>query len=112
MAMAATLESRLPEIVAELRPRVSAAVKAGAEAIASEAKARVPVLTGALRDSIEVRRHSATTYRVVGAQSGTFWGSFVEYGTEYMEAKPYLLPSAEDQEEAIAAGVAAVLETL
>jgi len=39
----ATLASRLPMVIAELRPRVSAAIKSGAEDIAANARTKVPV---------------------------------------------------------------------
>lgn len=110
--MPATLESRFPEIVAELRPRISKAIKEGAEAIAGVARSRVPVRSGALRDAVEVRRHSAAAYRVMGADDEAFYGRFVEYGTKYMEPEPYLIPSADAEKEALEAGVEAVLRTL
>jgi len=100
----ATLKSRLPEISAEIRPRVSAAVKAGATRISERAKARAPVLAqsnghrrpGALRDSIAVRRAGPAAYRVEAGADGAFYAGFVERGTRFMDAEPYLIPSAEE----------------
>lgn len=118
--MGATLESRLPQIAAELRPRVSAAVKAGSELIAARAREIVPVLEqptpdrepGALRDSIAVRRAGPAAYRVGAGSSEAFYARFVELGTEAMEAEPFLIPAAEGEQEQLVAGVAAALRTL
>lgn len=61
-----------------------------------EAKIRVPVRTGALRNSIMVQIEK-------GAQGSIFvtvgafmpYASYVEYGTRFQKAKPYLMPAYE-----------------
>jgi HK97 gp10 family phage protein len=106
--VSATLKSRLPAIAAELRPRVSAAVKEGAEAIAQTAQERAPVATGELRDSIEARRHGPAEYGVYA----TWYWLFPEFGTQNAPAQPYMLPATEFQKEPIVAGVQAILKTL
>lgn len=102
MGQRVTLASRLPEIAAELRPRVSAAVKSGAEAIAEDARMRVHFgeEDPHLRESITVRRYQAAGYLVlVEAQDddGLYYGWFVEFGTAHAPPYPFLLPAAEGQ---------------
>lgn len=110
--MGATLRSRLPQVAAELRPRVSAAIKEGAEEIAEEARERVPVRTGALRDAIHVRRSGPAQYDVVAGDGDSFYGHFLEFGTERLEERPFLEPAADMHEDDIADVVSAVLRSL
>lgn len=111
--MPATLQSRLPEIAAKVRPRVSKAVKEGAEEeIAVRARDRVPVRTGALRDAIEVRRAGAVQVRVVAGDSGAFYGHFLEFGTATMDAHPFVLPAADEGMAPLTERVVVVLQEL
>jgi len=62
-----------------------------ARVIARDAAANAPVLTGALRDSIRAEPAGyADWYVAVGAP----YGEYIEFGTMYMNAQPYLLPAA------------------
>lgn len=70
------------EIVEDAGPRASA------EAIVDAARARVPVVTGELRDSIQVTE--------AGVEVGADYGVFVEYGTSDTEAQPFLRPAADE----------------
>lgn len=73
------------------------------EAVAEDARNKVPVDTGTLRRSIEVRQHTDRTRPgVVGAevvtgkgqfQGETLYGSYVEYGTDKMRARPFMRPA-------------------
>lgn len=112
--MGATLRSRLPQVAAELRPRVSAAIKEGAEEIAEEARERVPVSDTAphLRDRISVRRSGPAQYEVVAGDGELFYGHFLEHGTEKMEAQPFLEPAADAHESEVTDAVIAVLRGL
>ena len=71
------------------------AVSAGARLIAKEAKARVPVRTGALRKSIGVQ----TSRRRFGlVKIGPRWpqgahGHLVEFGTAHSAPQPWLRPA-------------------
>ena len=49
-----TYKSRIPQIAVELHPKVKAALTVGAEGIADNARGKVPVATGHLRDAIHV----------------------------------------------------------
>lgn len=110
--MPATLQSRLPAIAAELRPRVSRAVKEGADDIVQQAKERVPRRTGALRDAIQSRPAGAAQRRVVAGDGEVFYGRFIEFGTRFIEAEPFLVPAAEAEEDRIAERVTLVLRGL
>lgn len=92
-------------ILARLSRRrlLPAAKKAAAEALAilaDEMRARAPVDTGALRDSIEVEPPTGNFPggRVIvggnGAAGSTFYGVFVEFGTVYQPAQPFMRPAA------------------
>jgi HK97 gp10 family phage protein len=99
-------------IVAELRPRVSAAVKESAEEIEGMAKERVAVDSGDLRDAIHTERRGPAEYAVVAGGEGVFYGHMVEHGTTKMPARPFLVPAAEVGRLPAAARVTAVLRSL
>jgi HK97 gp10 family phage protein len=98
------LKSRLPLIAAELNPLVDAAVKTGAEGIASGARARVEV--GApdvhIRDAIHVEREGLMRYAVVAGDDDAWYGHLLEHGTVHSAPKPFLIPATEDgRDEAV-----------
>ena len=78
------------------------ALREAAKVVAAEARARAPVGTGTLRDSIKVRaakgkRGTIGAEVVTGEgyfQGKTFYGAFIELGTRKMGAKPFLRPAA------------------
>jgi HK97 gp10 family phage protein len=112
--MPAYLKSRLPMIAAELDPRVSTAVKAGAELISADAKTKVadpPPVGEGLREAIHVES-DGPGYSVVAGSDDVFYGPMVEHGTSHSAPKPFLIPAMEENKEAVAAGVTAVLRTL
>ncbi len=85
----------------QVRAKAVAAAAEGIDAVMAlcvrEAKARVPVRTGTLQGSIELR-----PARLIGEAVVGFWGSFivlyalfVEMGTGRMHARPYLRPAAD-----------------
>jgi HK97 gp10 family phage protein len=88
----ATLKSRLPALAAHYRVTMAQALEAIGRSIEGEAKIRAPIDTGALVNSIRYVSVSATSGRV---QVGVEYAPFVEYGTIYMDARPYLLPAVE-----------------
>lgn len=97
--MSATLKSRLPLIAAELRPRVSAAVRAGAGLMSERAKVRAPdapPLGEGLVSAIHVERQGPAEYAVVAGDDDVFWGHFVEFGTVHSAPKPFLVPAFEE----------------
>lgn len=114
--MPSTLESRFPEIIASLRPRVSAAVKSGAQQIAKVAAEKAPYDENSegphLRDAIHVEREGVAEYAVVAGDSEVFWGHFVENGTSHSAPEPFLVPAAEEEKEAVVLEVEIVLREL
>jgi len=107
--MGVTLKSKLPAIRAELRPRVSAAVKAGAESVAEAARGRAPEETGALKKSIEVKRKGPAMYAV---DVGVFYAHWQEFGSHHQPARPFLVPALEEKAVEIREEVEASLREL
>ena len=113
--MPATLKSRFPMIAAELAPRVSAAVKAGAESISETAKTKVadpPPVGEGLREAIHVENSGPASYSVIAGNSDVFYGHMVEHGTSHSAPKPFLIPAMEERKDDAAALVTAVLRGL
>ena len=106
-----TLRSRLPEIEAEIHPKVLAAAAVGAEAIAEAAKERVPTRTGRLKESIHVDKRG-DQIAVVAGGTDAFYGHMIEFGTTHSPAHPFLIPATEERREAVIAAVRTALRTL
>lgn len=102
------LRSRIPLIITGLEPRVVGAIGRGAEAVAEEARLRVHVVTGDLRDSIEATQTDAGGW-IVGTELA---GVFEEFGTSRQPAHPFLVPALESQRSAIEDLVTDVLKDL
>jgi HK97 gp10 family phage protein len=112
-----TLKSRLPTIAASLRPRVSAAVKRGAELVAEDARERVAVGPAPehIKDHIEVGRHEAAGYFVAATArdaKGIPYAVMHEFGTSKHPPYPFLIPALEANAENIENLVAASLRGL
>ena len=109
-----SLKSRLPEIAAELRPRVGAAVKASAEVVAEDAQSRVVIgpPTEHIYDNIKTVRREAAGYEVqVDATDpkGVEYPWVVEFGGKTQAPHPFLIPALEaNKENAIALVTGAV----
>jgi HK97 gp10 family phage protein len=106
-----SLKSRLPEIALELNARALAGLEAGAELIAEGARQRVPVESGALRDSIHVDTTKGEVSVVAGDRTA-FYGHMVEFGTTHSPAEPFLVPAAEAAKVEVAAAVTTALREL
>lgn len=82
---------------------LSKAAMAGAKVIVSAAKARAPVRTHKLQESITAevteksRDHVEAT---IGPGKEGFYGMFIELGTSKMPARPFLRPALDENEEA------------
>lgn len=107
-----SLKTRLPTIAAELRPKVSAAIKAGADGVSRDAKERVHVRRGDLREAIHVERTGPAQYTVVAGDGEVFYGHLEEHGTVHSPPHPFLVPALESERDHIVSGVAAVLKVL
>lgn len=80
------IAARLPSVVADVSEQT-------AEAILTDAKGRVHVITGGVRDSGRVERQGIG-YRVVFDDPGAVWE---EYGNRFRPGHPFLTPAAEAQ---------------
>lgn len=110
--MAATLKSRFPTIIAELRPKVSSSIKFGAELIAEDAQERVHRDTEDLYHAIHTERTGPAEYAVIAGDDQVFYGHLEEFGTSHSPPHPFLVPAVEAQEENVVALVAAALKGL
>lgn len=85
--------NRFPEIAAALPDKTKAVVAKAAFDIEAQAKNRVPVDTGALKNSITTDFENDGLTAVVAPHME--YAAFVEYGTRRMSAQPYMTPAAE-----------------
>jgi HK97 gp10 family phage protein len=117
-ALSVTVRSnRIAEVSDTLRRRAREEQLACANRILERAQAVVPVRTGALRASIQVAAPSATPTGPAGMRSitvsaGMFYAPFIEFGTRYMAARPYLRPAAEAERDRYTNAVARIGDEL
>lgn len=83
---------RAPDVV---RVHASSAVAASTFAVAQRARSLVPVDTGTLKSSIETSRTVSGLSGSVGVASEGFYWPFVEFGTQFVAARPFFRPAAE-----------------
>lgn len=113
--MPATLKSRFPEIIAELRPRVGKSVAEGAALVSERASQRVPDRTPlgeGLIAAIHVEREEVGEYSVVAGDEEAFYGHIVEFGGKYSAPHPFLVPALEESTDDVLALVTAALRGL
>jgi HK97 gp10 family phage protein len=96
--------NRIGEVSEQLRRRARDEQLACAGRIQERAQAVVPVRTGALRASIKVETPIATDtkpagMRIVIVSANMPYAAFVEFGTRFMAARPYLRPAAESERD-------------
>jgi HK97 gp10 family phage protein len=106
------LTSRLPEIAAQLAPRVDAALGEGVELVAQYARYRVPVDEGDLRDAIEPGRERMLSHYVAAGNKEVFYGHIVENGSTKQPPRPFLVPALEDARDEIEHIVTAAVRSL
>jgi HK97 gp10 family phage protein len=78
------------------------AINEGIKPIIDALFRRVPVLTGKLRDSInigKVRRSRSGTYSQIAGPRGEWYGNFSEFGTSKEPARPWLRPAFDESKE-------------
>lgn len=85
---------------AELRGRLArmvfaaeAALVAAGYQVQNDARALCPVDTGRLRSSIMTHRGTDAVGRYVDIGTNVFYAPYVEYGTRFMAAQPFLRPA-------------------
>lgn len=84
--------NRLPQIADALRPRAEAIVAKTALDIQEGAQSRAPVRTGTLKGSIQAKRVGPLHWEV---WVGVDYGIYVEHGTRFMGAQPYMRPAVD-----------------
>lgn len=87
--------NRLPAIAKQAAQISADVIRATVADIEAEAKARVPVDTGALRDSIKGRVVNQNAGEVTAGGSAVDYAGYVEEGTRFMPAQPYMHPAAD-----------------
>jgi HK97 gp10 family phage protein len=97
----ANLTSRIPEIIASIPDELGAILEDGANAVAEDAQSRVPVETGRLRDAIHVEQLDDLTFSVVAGDEDAYYGHVVENGSVTTAPRPFLVPAAEAQRDAL-----------
>ena len=84
----------LDKLPRELDVDVEAVLEANAQDIELEAKRFAPVDTGKLRQSIKATKISDKTYKIAANETGLApYAPFVEYGTRFQRAQPFLFPA-------------------
>lgn len=108
-----TMEARVvqdnsPSIIAHMRGASSMALYRFAEAVRVGARARAPVDTGHLKGSITREKTGDNEHTIkVGAR----YGIYVEWGTRYMRAQPYLRPAVKAAQQTFYAELARTVFT-
>jgi HK97 gp10 family phage protein len=105
------LRSRLPEIAAAIPQVMDEVEEAGAEMVARDAKARVHVRSGDLREAIHTDKQDEGTY-VVAGNTEVFYGHMEELGTSHSAPHPFLVPALEENIEPIVRLAAVALRRL
>jgi HK97 gp10 family phage protein len=104
--------NRLRELAARA-PKVAAGViRATVGEIEADARQRVPVDTGALRDSIQGRVINQQAGEVVAGGGAVDYAGYVEEGTVKMPARPYMHPAADAARPRFEAAVARAIAGL
>ena len=84
--------NRFPYIRAALKPRAEQITRKAAMDLQALAQRNAPVDTGYLRSSIRAEPAGDVRWQVI---VGAHYGIYVEFGTRYMRAQPFLDPAAE-----------------
>ena len=71
-------------------------ISEGADSVERDAKSRVPVATGKLRDAIHMDDEQDEGTYVIGGDTEAWYGHLVEYGTVRTSPRPFLVPALEE----------------
>lgn len=104
--------SRLSEIARAIPLALDTAAETIAGMVADEAKGRVPIATGDLRDAIHTERIGQAEYAVVAGGRDAFYGHLVESGTGHSPPQPFLVPATLETEPAAITLVSAELRAI
>lgn len=117
------LDRYLGDLSFKVRRELATAIRIEADRLADAIKAAAPVKTGALRDSVQVRRtrNDLTLYVTAGGDATTKevrqgsgepydYALATEYGTSKENAQPFFYPTVRAMEDDINANIAAAVE--
>ena|SRR3990167_4548577 len=93
MAITVIVKSRVPQYTAKSLGLIELATRKAVFDIEGRAKGRTPVRTGFLKGSIQGSLTGRTEGRVDAAAE---YAVFVEMGTRFMGAQPFLVPALEE----------------
>lgn len=102
--------NKFPEIAAALPGKTKAVVAKASFDVEGQAKNRVPVDTGALKNSINTEFERDGLLGIVAPH--TDYALFVELGTRRQSAQPYMIPAADAVRPAFIAACKRMLEDL
>lgn len=102
--------NRFPEIAAALPGQTQAVVRKASFDVEGQAKNRVPVDTGALKNSISTEFEDGGLTGIIAPHME--YATFVEFGTRRMSAQPYMTPAAEVVKPAFEAAMKQMLQDL
>jgi len=82
----------LDKLAASLNMETDRVIASAAFQVEAEAKARAPVKTGAVKNSINTKPIGKCVYWV---SDGVDYGIYQEFGTHRMSAHPFMMPAVE-----------------
>ena len=92
MSVRIKVDSKIPQLTESVRRKAQAAIAKAASDIEAQAKARAPVDTGLLKNSINEREEGDLRHIV---ESPVHYSIYQEFGTRKMAAQPYMVPAVE-----------------
>ena len=92
MSVRIKVDSKIPQLTESVRRKAQAAIAKTASDIEAQAKARAPVDTGLLKNSINERGEGDLRHIV---ESPVHYSIYQEFGTRKMAAQPYMVPAVE-----------------
>ena len=113
---------QIGDLPIKLKRQLATAIKVEADRLAEAIKAAAPVKTGALRDSVKVRRRrndldlevtaggDQTIHGTRGPHGAADYSLFVEYGTTQNPAQPFFYPTARSMEKEIRQNIENAIE--
>lgn len=120
-----SFQKQIGQLPIKLKRQLATTIKKEAERLTTAIKAAAPVDTGALRDSVKVRRRrndldlevtaggDATVHGERRPHGEADYALFVEYGTRKKPAHPFFYPTARAMQKSIEKNIAnAVKEVL
>jgi HK97 gp10 family phage protein len=98
------LQRKLRKLGADVSAEMGNALAAGAEIVKNDARMRVPVRTGNLRDSIDMEQVSSNEIHVGPGKEG-WYGQFIELGKKGYAAHPFMRPAIDERRSKVVKAV-------